>query len=210
MLYHAQQACIDAENFGCPISEDLYLPLKSRFQNRDDPYLYEGTSEDGFKLAMRVMQMECCTETQFNEFCATLNFNLLSSEDLTLDTLSKIKQANVIVRQECHLSETAQRMHQKIAESANANTSIRMTNSDMALVRKDIETMMENMFTDPRVSKQDIMDWQRKVIEARSDMVEKINNRFGQKGGGYRRKEWAGCSNPKGSRKKSRMKGLTG
>ncbi len=58
-----------------------------------------------------------------------------------------------------------------------------MTASEMASVRKDIETMMENMFTDPRVCKQDIMDWQRKVIEARSEMVGNINQQFGKKGG---------------------------
>ncbi len=50
-----------------------------------------------------------------------------------------------------------------------------MTSSEMASVRKQIETMMENMFTDPRVSKQDIMNWQIKVIEARSEMVNNVN-----------------------------------
>ncbi len=58
-----------------------------------------------------------------------------------------------------------------------------MTSSEMASVRKEIETMMENMFTDPRVSKQDIMNWQVKVIEARSEMVNNIKEQFGKKEG---------------------------
>ena len=66
------------------------------------------------------------------------------------------------------------------------------------------------MFTDPRVSKQDIMDWQRDVIMARSEMVKKVNERFGRKGGGDGRKEWTGSSNPKGLAKSKRIKGLTG
>ncbi len=70
--------------------------------------------------------------------------------------------------------------------------------------------MMENMFTDPRVSKQDIMDWQIKVFEARSEMGGNINEQFGQKGGGNGIKQWSGTANPKGSAKRKRMKGLTG
>ncbi len=85
-----------------------------------------------------------------------------------------------------------------------------MTSSEMASVRKEIETMMENMFTDPRVSKQDIMNWQIKVIEARSEMVNNVNERFGKKGGGNGTKEWHATANPKGSAKRKRMKGLMG
>ncbi len=59
-------------------------------------------------------------------------------------------------------------MQDRVTESANTNTTVHITASEMS---KDIETMMENMFTDPRVSKQDIMDWQIKVIEARSEVV---------------------------------------
>ncbi len=62
-------------------------------------------------------------------------------------------------------------MQHRVTESANTNTTVHMTASEMASVRKDIETVMENMFTDPRISKQDIMDWQIKVIEARSEVV---------------------------------------
>ncbi len=51
-----------------------------------------------------------------------------------------------------------------------------MTSSEMASVRKDIETMMENIFTDPRASKQDIMNRQINVIKARSEMVSSIND----------------------------------
>ncbi len=85
-----------------------------------------------------------------------------------------------------------------------------MTSSEMASVRKEIETMMENMFTDPRVSKQDIMNWQVKVIEARSEMVNNINERFGKKGGGDGTMQWPGTPNPNGSAKRKRLKGLTG
>ncbi len=85
-----------------------------------------------------------------------------------------------------------------------------MTLSEMASVRKDIETMMENIFTDPRVSKQDIMDWQRKVIEVRSEMVGNINEQFGKKGGGNGTKQWSGTAIPNETAKKKRMKGLTG
>ncbi len=53
---------------------------------------------------------------------------------------------------------TAKRMQDRVTESANTTTMVHMTASEMASVRKDIETMMENTFTDPRVSKQDIMD----------------------------------------------------
>ncbi len=81
-----------------------------------------------------------------------------------------------------------------------------MTSSEMASVRKEIETMMENMFTDPRVSKQDIMDWEIKVIEARSKMVGNTNEHFGKKGGGNGTKKWSGAANPKGSAKRKRMK----
>ncbi len=80
----------------------------------------------------------------------------------------------------------------------------------MASVRKDIETMMENIFTDPKVSKQDIMDWQRKVTEARSETVGKINQQFSKKEGGNGTKQWSGTAIPKGSAKRKRMKGLTG
>ncbi len=81
---------------------------------------------------------------------------------------------------------------------------------EMASVRKDIETMIQNMFTDPRVSKQDIMDWQRKVTEERSEMVGNINQHFGKKGGGNGTKQWSGAAIPKRSAKRKRMKGLNG
>ena len=82
-----------------------------------------------------------------------------------------------------------------------------MTSSEMASVRKEIETMMENMFTDPRVSKQDITNWQIKVIEARSEMVGNISEQFGKKGGGNGTKQWSETANLKCSAKRKRMKG---
>ncbi len=85
-----------------------------------------------------------------------------------------------------------------------------MTSSEMAAVRKEIESMMENMFTDPRVSKQDITNWQIKVIEARSEMVGNISEQFGKKGGGNGTKQWSGTANSKGLTKRKRMKRLTG
>ena len=101
-------------------------------------------------------------------------------------------------------------MQDRVTESAYTNTTVCMTASEMASVRKDIETMMENMFTDPRVSKQDIMDWQIKVIEVRSEMGGNIKQQFGKKGGENGTKQWSGTANPKGSAKRKRMKGLTG
>ncbi len=88
-------------------------------------------------------------------------------------------------------------MQDRVAESANTNTTVHMTASEMASVRKDIETMMENTFTDPRVSKQDIMDQQRKFIEARSEMVDNINQQFGKKGWGNGMKQLSGTAIPK-------------
>ncbi len=174
LLYSAQQVCFDAEKLGCPISQELYNLLMNNFQGCTTPYLYEGTSENGFNLAMKVMQLDCCTERQFNDFCALLDFELLSSEELTLQTIKQIKEANILVQKECHLTKTAKRMQDRVTESDNTNTMVFMTASEMASVKKDIETMMENMFTDQRVSKQDIMDWHIKVIEARSEMVSNI------------------------------------
>ncbi len=124
--------------------------------------------------------------------------------------MKQIKDANIIVQKNCHLSETAKIIQDKVTESATSNTTIRMTSFEMTSVRKEIETMMENMFTDPRVSKQDIMNWQVKVIEARSEMVNNINEQFGKKGGGDGTKQWHGTANPKGLAKRKRLKGLTG
>ncbi len=135
---------------------------------------------------------------------------MLSSEELTLETIKKIKEANVIVQKNCHLSETAKIIQEEVTKSATSNTTVRMTSFEMASVRKEIETMTENMFTDPRVSKQDIMNWQVKVIEARSELVNNINEQFGKKGGGNRTKQWHGTANPKGLAKRKRLKGLTG
>ncbi len=108
---------------------------------------------------MKVMQLDCCTEQQFSDFCASLDFELLSSEELTLQTIKQIMEANVLVQKECHLTKTAKRMQHRVTESAYTNTTVHMAASEMASVMKDIKTMMENMFTEPRVSKQDIMDW---------------------------------------------------
>ncbi len=69
--------------------------------------------------------------------------------------------------------------------------------------------MMEIMFTDQRVSKQDIMNWQRKVMEAKIETVENINEWFGKKGGRNGTKQWSGTVNPNGLAKRKRMKGLT-
>ncbi len=98
MLYSAQQACFGAEKLGCPISQELYGCLIDNIQECTTPYIYEGTSEDGFNLAMKVMQLDCCTESQFNDFCASLDFDLLSSEELTLETIKQIKEANILVQ----------------------------------------------------------------------------------------------------------------
>ncbi len=65
--------------------------------------------------------------------------------------------------------------------------------------------MMENMFTDPSVSKQ---DWQIKVIEARSELIDNINGQFGMKGGGNGTKQWSGTAKSKGSRKEKKNEGI--
>ncbi len=84
LLYSTQQMCFDAEKLCCPISQELYGPLINNFCGCTTPYLYEGTSQNGLNLAMKVMQLDCCTERQFNDFCASLDFELLSSGEFTL------------------------------------------------------------------------------------------------------------------------------
>ncbi len=101
-------------------------------------------------------------------------------------------------------------MQDRVTKQANTNTTVHITASEIASERNEIETMMENMFTDPRVSKQDIMDWQIKVIEARSEMIGNINEQFGKKRGGNGTKQWSGTANWKGSAKRKCMKGITG
>ncbi len=43
-------------------------------------------------------------------------------------------------------------MNQNITESSNNNDNVCMSSSEMAIMRKEIENVMENMFTDPHVS----------------------------------------------------------
>ena len=174
------------------------------------PRLYEGTTEDGLNLALKVLDMECCTEAQFITLCSDMNFGLMRSEDLTLAALQRIRDADVTVHYEANLSKTAASMQAKVAETALSNDNIRMPASEMAEMRREVEVMMENMFTDPRVSRQDLIDWQHAVVKARFDMIDKVNERFGTKGGGEGVMEWAGNSNAKGDKKKKRKKGLTG
>lgn len=54
------------------------------------------------------------------------------------------------------------------------------------------------------------MTWHEAVVNARSEMVNRINKRFGRKGLGSGKMEWGANSNPKHSAKKRRLKGLTG
>ena len=180
LLYEAQQACIDAAKNGCPISDETYESIVSQFNGT--PVLYDGTSSDGLNLALKVLEMDCCTEAQFVTLCADINFGMMRSEDLTLEALQRIRDADVTVHYEANLSESAAIMQEKIAENATSNDNIRMNASEMAVMRKDVETMMENMFTDPRVSRQDLLDWQQAVVSARFAMIDKVNEQFGTKG----------------------------
>ncbi len=82
---------------------------------------------------MKVMQLDCCTESQFNDFRASLDFDLLSLEESTLETIKQIKEANILFQKECHLSETAKNLRQ-----SNENTTVRIASSEMASVRKEI------------------------------------------------------------------------
>ncbi len=87
----------------------------NNFQGHTAQYLYEGTLETGFNLAMKVMQLDCCTESQFNDFCASLDFDLLSSEDLTLQTIKQIKEANILV-QKIVFSQKQQKIQDKVTK----------------------------------------------------------------------------------------------
>ncbi len=44
---------------GIPISDDLATELMMSFHNK--AMLYEGATKKGFKFAMKVMEMGCCT-----------------------------------------------------------------------------------------------------------------------------------------------------
>ncbi len=125
------------KKLGCPISQKLYALLINKFQGHTAPYLDEGTSDNGFNQAMKVMQLDCCTESQFNDICTSLNFEFLSSEELTLQTIKQIKKVNILVQKECHLFETAKDIQDKVTKSANSNTTVRMTSSEMASVSSE-------------------------------------------------------------------------
>ncbi len=101
------------QKLGCPISQELYALLINNFQGHTSPYLCEDTSENGFNLAMKVMGLDCCTESQFNDFCASIDFDLLSSEELTLETIKQIKEANILFQKEYHVSVTAKNFKTK-------------------------------------------------------------------------------------------------
>ncbi len=96
----------------------------NNFQGHTSPYLYQGTSENGFYLAMKVMELDCCTESQFNDFCAPIDFDLLSSEELTLETIKQIKEAHILVQKECQVSVTAKKFQDKLGKSGNLNKTV--------------------------------------------------------------------------------------
>ncbi len=74
-----------------------------------------------------------------------LDFDLLSSGELNLQTIKQIKEANILVQKEYHFSKTAKRMQQRVTKSANTNTMVCMIASEMGSMRKEIQTMMENL-----------------------------------------------------------------
>ncbi len=61
-MYEAQQAWIDDVKHGCPISDHCYGMLVNKYKENDNKVLYEGTSMNDFILALKVMEMKCCTE----------------------------------------------------------------------------------------------------------------------------------------------------
>ena len=63
-LLKAQEQCFRYEKQGTPISEHLARELVASFHDDSSAMLYEGTTEHGFKLAMKVMKMSCCTPDQ--------------------------------------------------------------------------------------------------------------------------------------------------
>ncbi len=55
----AQEQCFRYMKQGIPISDDLATELMMSFHNK--AMLYEGATKKGFKFAMKVMEMGCCT-----------------------------------------------------------------------------------------------------------------------------------------------------
>ncbi len=77
--------------------------------------LYEGNNEQGFKLAMKAMEMGCCTERQFNSVALESNLDILDRENTTLSTLKYIKHYDRWVHRDVILSPAAERMKESIA-----------------------------------------------------------------------------------------------
>lgn len=55
------------------------------------------------------------------------------------------------------------------------------------------------MFTDSQISCQDLITWHEAMMNARSEMVNRINEYFGRKRGRNGKMEWGANSNPKHS-----------
>ena len=66
------------------------------------------------------------------------------------------------------------------------------------------------MFKNTRVSVNDILEWRREVMTSTESMWSKINDKFGQRGGGNEKLVFAGRVSSKGDPKQGRKKGLTG
>ena len=196
------------EKHGAPISDDLANSLMGSFHDDSSAMLYEGTTENSFKLAMKVMEMKCCTEHDFDALALGLNPMSLDREKMTLATLKYIRDRDRSIHREVYLSQGAERMKKALEETANDKT--RSSDSEKDAVFKDVETMMKRMFANPRVSKEDIVKWHTKVKQAKKELDDDVNARFGQKGGGDGVKVWGTSINAKGDKKQKRKKGLTG
>ncbi len=136
LMYEAQQACIDKAKYGCLKSDHCYNTLGNQFKENDNTVLYEETSVNDINLAVKVMEMKCCTEKQIIELCADLKFNLLNSEDLTLSALKRIKDKNVNIHHKINLSKAAENMNKNISKLSNKNDNVHMSSIIMAIMRK--------------------------------------------------------------------------
>ncbi len=66
------------------------------------------------------------------------------------------------------------------------------------------------MFKDTRISVNDILESRREVMASTESMWSKINDKFGQRGGGNGKFVFAGRVSSKSDPKQGRKKGLTG
>ncbi len=111
-----QEQCFKYEKQETPIPYVLATESMMSFHNSSLAMLYEGTTEQGFKLTMKVMEMGCCTGRHYNSVALELNLNVLDRENMTLSTLKYIKNCDRQVHRDVMLSPAAERMQDSIAD----------------------------------------------------------------------------------------------